>query len=104
MNAGELDRRVEIQRATITRDDWNTPVETWATIATTWASKRDRHETEINELNQTVTFTRTLWKIRYRADISTTDVLVYGAETYDITGIKELGRQEGLEITTEKRK
>jgi SPP1 family predicted phage head-tail adaptor len=104
MNAGELDRRIEIQRATITRDDWNSPVETWATIATTWAAKRDRNEIEINEQNQTVTFTRTIWKIRHRADLTTTDVILYGAEVYDITGIRELGRREALEVTTEKRK
>lgn len=103
MNAGQMDRQVTIQTYTTTLDDWNHPTKAWADLATVWASKVDKRETEQNELHQLVAITRTVWTIRYRNDIDTTARIVYNSKYYDIRGIKELGRREGLQITTELR-
>lgn len=103
MNAGQMDRQIVLQTYSTTTDDWNHPVKTWADLATVWASKVDKRETERNELNQTVALTSTTWTIRYRSDIDTTARIKYGTKIYEIRGIKELGRREGLQITTELR-
>ena len=103
MNAGIMDRRITVQTYTTATDDWNHPVKTWADFATVWASKTDKRESEVNEQNQTVALTRTVWTIRYLAGIDTTARIQYDGSTYDIRGIKELGRREGMQITTELR-
>lgn len=103
MNSGDLDRRIVVESFQETRDDWNYPVRTWVTFHTCWAQKRDDLETEPTELDQEVGVTRTLWKVRYRAGIDTAMRIAYNSRYYYITGIKELGRQEGMHITTELR-
>lgn len=37
--AGDLDRRIVIERATVTHNAFNEPVETWATYAPVWAGE-----------------------------------------------------------------
>ena len=38
MQAGKLDRRVQIQQQTATQDAFGQPQQTWTTMATVWAS------------------------------------------------------------------
>lgn len=104
MNIGRLDRRLRIETATQTRDEWNHPVDTWETLATVWASRRDRRANEQTETNQTVGVSVVEWTIRHRDDITTDARVVdaYGG-TYEIRGIQEVGRREGLRLITERR-
>ena len=51
MNAGQLDRRVTLENYTTTRDAWNNPTKTWATLDQVWAHKRDVTELERRRLN-----------------------------------------------------
>lgn len=46
MNPGTLDRRVTFERATITRNDLNEPVKTWADYCTVWAKREDVSDAE----------------------------------------------------------
>jgi len=103
MNAGQLDRRIIIQEQQTSRDDWNHPRVQWATMATVWASKQDRTSVTVNELQQQVNVNRTVWTIRWRNDIDTTHRISAKGSYYYITGVKELGRQEGLQLITEER-
>ena len=41
MSAGELDRKITIQRATVTLNEFNELIETWTDHATVWAKRRD---------------------------------------------------------------
>lgn len=104
MNAGKLDRRITIETPVITYDEWNHPQKSWGQLALVWASKTDRTESEVTELSQTVAINRTVWTIRWRDDITTAQRIQYNNDLYEIKGIKELGRREGLQITTERRK
>ena len=40
-----------------------------------------------------------VFTIRFRSDLTTIHRINYGSDTYHITGIAEIGRQEGLRIT-----
>ncbi|MCA9467679.1 MAG: head-tail adaptor protein, partial [Nitrospira sp.] len=40
---------------------------------------------------------------RYRADLTPIDRLSYAGRTYDVTGVVEIGRREGLEIYSKAR-
>lgn len=103
MNAGMMDRRITVQTYSTSNNDWNHPVKTWSDLTSVWASKTDKRETEVNELNQTVAITRSIFTIRHLANLSTTARIVYDGDNYEILGIKELGRREGMQITTERR-
>lgn len=102
MKAGELDREVTLRRATVTKDEYNADVETWADLVTVWGSKKDISDGERIAAAATGASITTRFRIRYSADVAGVtpeDQLVCEGRTYNITGVKEVGRREGLEIT-----
>ena len=101
--AGKMDRRITLQRATVTYDALNNPVQTWATLATVWASKEDISDSERVAAKEVGAEITTRFQIRYSTDVSDLnpkDRLTYNSDTYQIVGVKEIGRREGLEITS----
>lgn len=102
MNIGRLDRQITIQTATQTTDAWNHPTDTWSTLATVWATRTDRRSAEVVETAQVTGLTTTDWTIRYLSGV-THDARIIGDDghTYEIRGIQEIGRREGLRIITE---
>ena len=102
MDAGRLDRRIVIQRATTSADAFNQPLETFAALATVWAAAVPVSDGERMKAGQTLAGKMTRFTIRYSsevADVDPRDRIVFDGRTYDIAGVKELGRREGLEIT-----
>jgi len=102
MQSWKLDRRLTLQRATITYDTMNNPVETWSTLATVWASKEEINDTERLQSSEKGSAITVRFQIRYSvrvSDLNAKDRISYGGHTYDIVGVKELGRREGLEIS-----
>lgn len=107
MRAGDLDRRVELQRAATTRDAFNAPVPAWVKLAEVAAAKVDVSDAERlanAEIGAAVT---TRFRIRWSpevADLSAKDRLICEGRTYAISGVKETGgRRVGLEITASAR-
>lgn len=106
MDAGKLDRRVQFRRFILT-DDGFTAVETWADHgAPVWASRRDvsdRERMAAMEVSATIT---TRFQVRwssFTAGITPKDRLTCEGAEYEITGLKELGRRQGFEITASAR-
>jgi SPP1 family predicted phage head-tail adaptor len=102
MLAGQLDRRVAVQRATTIANGFNEPVATWGTVATVWARKRDVSDKERQQAGETAAEITTRFQVRYSGTLATLnpkDRLVCDGRTYEIWGVKELGRREGLEIS-----
>lgn len=101
--AGPLDRRVQFRRATLSDDGFG-QVETWADHGSpVWASKMDASDAErwrAGEMQASIT---TRFRVRwssFTSALTPKDRLVCEGETYDITGIKEVGaRRTFLEIT-----
>jgi SPP1 family predicted phage head-tail adaptor len=98
MRAGTLDRRVEL---------WE---ERWVFVPlagqekqnvylrTIWASREDQggkafmaSGVEFNEI-------RAVFRIRYAADVSTNMRIKHDGDDFEIEGISEIGRREGLEL------
>lgn len=101
-----LDRRVQFRRAGLV-DDGYTSVEAWANHgAPVSASKKDvsdRERMAAMEVSATIT---TRFQVRYSAftaGITPKDRLVCEGREYDITGIKEVGRRVGFEMTANAR-
>lgn len=101
--AGRLDRRVEIQEKTATRDSGGDTVDTWATVMTLWAGKRDVRASERYGSAQVIAEIDSVFTFRWWPAFSTvkpdTHRLVDNGRTYDIHGVTEIGRAEGIEIT-----
>ena len=98
MRAGSLDRRIDILRRTLTRNEYGEQVETFDVYDTVWAAKLDTTGRELFTAKGTIAENSTRFRIRYRSDLYLTDRLSYGGTEYDITQIAELGRRDGLEI------
>lgn len=107
LNAGDLDRRIILQRYGIARNADNEPVETWTPDASpVWASWRRASARETlasAEINATAT---DVFEIRYSSAVSTInpkDRLSYQGQVYDIQAVAEIGRREGLRIDASRR-
>ena len=105
MDIGRLDREIEIQQASLSNPDdgWRDQSETWSTALTVWATRKDKTTSETGEVRQNVALTVTEWTIRFTENVSVQNRVKYGTEIFYITGIRELGRREGLVLVTERR-
>lgn len=101
--AGTLDRRVQFMRAGQIDDGIQTRPGGFAMHGSkVWASKTPISDGERFRAGQVGTSVTDRFRIRYSsftAGITTADRLVCEGRTYAITGIKEVGRREGFEIT-----
>lgn len=102
MRAGNLDRLIEIQRRGTGLDLYGTPVETWTTFATMRAqllknATDDREGERGHTTDAVLTF-----RMYYFASLSLNDRLLYEGQQYNITGLTEIGRRAGMDVTCEK--
>lgn len=105
--AGDLDRRIVIQRATVTPNEFNEPVKTWATYTTVWAKRTDVSDGERNAAGQVGAYLMSRFVIRSSTvskAIKPTDRVSYDSAIWSIKGIKETqdGRNRFLEMTCAK--
>ena len=102
MKAGALDRRVTLRRATETANTLNERVQTWADLATVWGSKTDVSDGERVRAQAIGSSITTRFQVRYSsisATLTPKDRVVCEDREYEITGVKEIGRRVGVEIT-----
>lgn len=102
MQSGEYDRRIKLERYGLTRNEFNEPIEGWAELSTVWASKKDVSDTERLRSAEVGSIITTRFAIRWSKkvpDLNTKDRLQLNGLIYNIVGVKELGRREGIEIT-----
>lgn len=102
MDAGALDRRIALQRATMTRDAFNEPVYAWSTLATVWASKTDVSDRERLTSAEVAAEISTRFRVRWSsvtASLTPKDRVSYDGKNYDIVSVKEISRRAGVEIS-----
>lgn len=105
MQAGNLDRRITVERKTVS----NTPLgatETWVKLATIWASRKDVSDGEKATSGTDISTVASRFVVRSTPDTRAfrpADRLIEGRLTFEIVGIKELGRADWLEITAQAR-
>lgn len=102
MTIGKMDRRVQFRRATMA-DDGFAASEAWGDYGSAvWAAKADISDGERWRAGAVAASITTRFRVRYSdfsAGITPNDRLACEGREYDITGIKEIGRREALEIT-----
>lgn len=101
MRAGSLDRTIEFQRLTETVSEAGTVTYGWASLATVRAELVSNALTESGYAFGEADNAALVFRIRYRADLSTSDRVTYQGRAYDLVGIVELGRRRGLELRCE---
>lgn len=100
--SGKLDRRIQFRRYALS-DDGFTQVEAWANHGSpVSASKKDISDQERWRAGEIAAHISCRFVVRSSAfarDITPKDRLVHDGTEYDISGIKEIGRRDRLEIT-----
>ena len=98
---GELDRRITIQRATVTLNAFNEPIETWSDHATVSAKRRDASATESYRAQQVGAEITARFTVRWSSltsDVNSGHRLRFDDKIYNITAVRDVGRNRWREI------
>ena len=89
LNAGDLNRRVTIRRATTVSDGHGGQVKTWTDIATVWAEawSQNGREAVIAGALQGVSAWR--FRVRWRGDVQAKDQLRYDGRDLNIRTVED---------------
>lgn len=93
-NAGKLDRRVKLFRASVVINDLYEPEEKLSHYATVWAHVKHETVKEVDEAFSARAVKFTNLTIRWRTDLDEKDWVEHDNDMYKVTGIIELGRRE----------
>ena len=100
--AGNLDRRVQIRRATLVDDGFQQVEQFTDHGDPIWASKTDVSDGErmsAGAVSASLTARFVVRSSAFTRDLTAKDTLTYKGVTFAIFGIKELGRNNRIEIT-----
>lgn len=101
MRAGDLGRRISLERYSLARDQFNQPLPTWTQFARVWASWRRASANERLAAAQVSALVSDVFEIRWSsgvADLNPKDRLSFNSRVYNIAEVTEIGRREGLLI------
>ena len=98
MRAGRLDKTLTIERVTTIVDEYGTPVDGWATVATVRAQRvRLNVEEQLRAFGNTAEAVA-VFRIRHMDGLTLADRITCDGETFDLKGIEPLGRREGMDL------
>jgi len=106
MNIGHMDRRIQLQSATLTTNGYGERTESWATYATVWAAIVYKGGSEKVSGDQVSSTNKVEFRIRYSTDVSgcvASDRVLYNSQYYQVLAVEEIGRREGLTLICELR-
>jgi len=89
MKAGILTHKVNLQRATETKDGYGATSPTWATYATPWAEIKSPSASQIDRSKSFSDTVTAVIRLRFRTDILNSDQIVDRTHTYRIEGIAD---------------
>lgn len=101
-SAGELDQRVKFLRETKTDDDMGGSLVTWPEIAEVWAKVRPMSGAEREHSDRLNAEANYLIVIRYRSDITESDVAEWKGVRFNIRFSKDRPRSTFLEIEAQR--
>lgn len=99
MRSGNLDRRIVIEKNAASQNSFGEPEESWSTFATVWANVRPVRGNEQFASDQRRAERQSIFRIRYLSGLTEKMRISHDSAYYDIEGIIEIGRREGMEIT-----
>lgn len=100
MRAGDMDRRITIQRYEVVGDDgYGNEITGWNDVATVWAEVRQESGREFFASGAIQAERKVTFKLR-PVDVTVIDRVSYDDRLFDIHDVRELGRKEGVELHT----
>lgn len=99
MRAGRLARRITLLRQTETQGPDGAPIRTWSEVAKVWAELVPVGGRERLQAPQTIAERTARIRIRWRSDVDEQMRIRHDGRLWEIQGIAEIGRREGLELT-----
>lgn len=103
MEAGKLDRRVTILKRVETKNSFGEIIENFVVDRDIWAQRIQVQGNERFIIAQFVDKVDTLFKIRWRTGLNAITRLRFEGNDYDVYGVLEIGRKEGLAINASMR-
>ena len=93
--APRLNRIVQLQRRTVSRDNFGSEVETWSSVAEVWASviQTGTAENFENDANRAIAKRSAQITIRWLPNIKETWRVIHVGLIWDIKGIAEIGAE-----------
>ncbi len=98
MRAGRLDKTLTISRVTTTVDEYGTPVEGWATVATVRAQRVRLNVEEQLRAFGNASEAVAVFRVRHMDGLTLADRITCDGEIFDLKGIEPLGRREGMDL------
>ncbi len=99
---GRLDERLTVLRSTQTTNAYNEPVDVFAVYATVWAHRIDASAGESYRAQEVGAQVSAHFQVRYSPETATITprdhLRLENGLTYDITGVRELARNQWLEL------
>jgi len=99
MNYGSMDRKIMIQSPPTDKDDGGELSGSWVLECSPWAMIKHDSSSESNDEGTEAMVDVLTFTIRYRSGITSGMRVVYDGNTYEIIGIREIGRDEYLELS-----
>ena len=96
--AGKLDRLATLQTVTQGTSPSGAPTEVVANYATIWVGKEDVTARERFRANQELGEETTVFRARWRSDVTSEMRLVVDGKTYDLAPPIEVGRREEMQL------
>ena len=100
MLAARLDTQITFEKETTAPNSIGTPVETYTTLKTKWATVTYGGGRTFGDLYAERTYTDTIFTIRYDAEIDYKCRILYNSSYYKIEHIEVLQRKRGMRIRT----
>ncbi|NLS04616.1 phage head closure protein [Rhizobium sp. P32RR-XVIII] len=98
MRAGKLDKAIVIEQRGEVVNDYGTVSEGWTKVASLRAQVLQQSTEEFLKSAGSTPETAVIFRIRWRADLTTEHRVTYRGQIFDLKEIKELGRRDGLEL------
>ena len=98
MEAGKLDKRITIQSPVFTTDSRGQAVTSFVNLATVWANVEETGSSEAEQTNRMQGTRNYAITIRYMANLTAKNRIVYGTNNLEITSLTTKGRNQYIEI------
>lgn len=105
MSAGKMDRKIRLLRFGVgspATNEFNEPVGAWGELAAVWAEYTpvsDGERWRAGEVMAQITARFRIYWSSAVSDLNPKDRLEFDGDTFEIHGVKEVGRRKYLEIT-----
>lgn len=96
-----MDRRIVLDRPTVTQNTLGEEITVWVQLARVWASWRRASSNETLASAEIAASVSDIFEIRYSSQVFDLDPkcrLTYQGTEYDIVTVDKIGRREGLRI------